>query len=147
MDDMLQIIHLYAVRNELVHANFIPLIKNGLFDDLKRRLYNDFCDIPLIIPDVEKTQTALMMMLLEIIIDHWFDRGQDDPDNYQMWAPTEELRDYYKSLRGPNPQDEVSLQKDISAAIFKGVRKRLREAEQEKEIVEMLSEEFGLVSG
>jgi hypothetical protein len=147
MDDMLQIIHLYAVRNELVHASFIPLIKNGLFDDLKKRLYNDFCDIPLIIPDVEKTQTALMMTLLETIIDHWFDRGQDDPDNYQMWAPTEELRDYYKSLRGPNPQDEVSLQKDMSAAIFKGVRKRLREAEQEKEIVEMLSEEFGLVPG
>jgi hypothetical protein len=118
-----------------------------LFDDLKKQLYNDFCDIPLIIPDAEKTQTALMMTLLETIIDHWFDRGQDDPDNYQMWAPTEELRDYYKSLRGPNPQNDVSLQKDISTAIVKGVRKRLREAEQEKEIVEMLSNNFELVSG
>ena len=55
VDDLLQIIHLYAVRNELLHANFIPLIKNGLFHDLKKQLYNDFCDIPLIIPDVEKT--------------------------------------------------------------------------------------------
>jgi hypothetical protein len=30
-----------------------------------------------------------------------------------------ELKDYYKSLRGPNPQDEVSFQKDISATIVK----------------------------
>jgi hypothetical protein len=147
VDDMLQIIHLYAVRNELVHANFIPLIKNGLFDDLKKRLYNDFCDIPLIIPDAETTQTALMRKILETIINLWFDRGQKDPDNYQMWKPTEELEDYYMSLRGPNPLDDVSLQKDISTAIVKGVRKRLREAEQEKEVVEMLSNNFGLVSG
>jgi len=146
-DDMLQIIHLYAVRNELVHANFIPLIKKGLFDDLKKQLYNDFCDIPLVIPDVEQTQTTLMIKLLETIIDLWFDRDQDDPDNYQMWTPTEELKDFYKSLRGPNPQDEVSVQKIMSTAIVKAVQKRLREAEQEKEIVEKLSKEFGLVSG
>jgi hypothetical protein len=35
----------------------------------------------------------------------------------------------------------------MSAAIVKGVRKHLREAEQEKEIVEMLSNNFRLISG
>lgn len=62
---------------------------------------------PLVIPDVEKTQTMLMMTLLEIIIDHLFNRGHDDPDNYYMWAPTEQLRAYCKSLRGPTPRHEV----------------------------------------
>ena len=147
MDDMLEVVHLYAVRNELMHANFIPLIKNGSFYILSKRLHDDLCDIPLVIPDVEKTQTTLLMKLLETIIDQWFDRDQDDPNNYQMWTPTEELKKYYKSLRGPNPQDEVSLQKAISTTITKGVRKRLRDAEQEKEIVGKLSEDFGLSSG
>jgi hypothetical protein len=133
MDDMLQIIHLYAVRNELVHANFIPLIKNRLFHFLAKRLYDDFCHIPLLIPDDEKMHTALVMRLLDTIIDLWFDRPQDDSDNYQSWIPTEELQGYSKSLRGPNPRDEVSLQREISASIVKGVRKRLHEAEQEKE--------------
>ncbi|KAI9769444.1 MAG: hypothetical protein M1839_003658 [Geoglossum umbratile] len=146
-DDMRQIIHHYAVRNEIVHSNLIPLIRKGLFHDLGKQLNDDFCNIPLIIPDVEKTQTALMMRLLETIINEWFNRDQDEPDNYQLWTPTEKLITYYKSLRGPNPRDEVSLQKEMTSAIEKGVRKRLREAEKEKEIVETMSEEFGLISG
>lgn len=98
---MLQILHLRTIRKELMHANLIPLVRNGLFDDLKRQPNDDFCDIPLVIPDVEKTLMALMVTPLETVVDHLFDWGQDDPDNYQMWAPTEELRDYYKPLRGP----------------------------------------------
>lgn len=100
---MLQIVHIYAVRNDLIHASFIPLIKNGLFDDLKKQLHHHFYDSPFVIADVEKPQTKLIMSLLETITDNWFDRDQEDPDIYQMWAPMEQLRDCYKSLRGSNP--------------------------------------------
>jgi hypothetical protein len=96
--DMLPIIHLYAVRNEIVHANFLSLIKNGLYHSLAKRLYDDFCCIPLIIPDSEKTQTTLAMTLLEAIIGLWFNRDPDDLDNFQGWTPTEAVKGYRKSL-------------------------------------------------
>ncbi|KAI9784456.1 MAG: hypothetical protein M1839_002112 [Geoglossum umbratile] len=146
-DDMRGIIHHYAVQNEIVHANLIPLIKKGSLDELKKRLNDDFCSIPLIIPDGEKIQTTLMMTLLESTINHWFNRNQVDPDNYQFWTPTKALVNQYKSLQGPNPRDEASLQKEITAAVEKGVRKRLRDAEKERETVGMISEDLGLISG
>ncbi|KAI9761716.1 MAG: hypothetical protein M1840_001720 [Geoglossum simile] len=146
-DDMREIIHHYAVRNEIVHASFIPFLRKGLFDDLKKRLHEDFCNIPLIIPDVEKTRTTLMMKLLETIIDHWYNRNKAYPDKYQLWTPTDALVNHFESLQGPNPKDEVTLQKEFSAAIEKDVRKRLREAEKERGAAKMISEDFGLVSG
>lgn len=147
MRDMLQIIHLYGTRNEIVHANLIPLIKGGKFRTLAERLHDDLCALPLLIPDTEKTQFAIMIKLLEAIIDHWFSRYPDDPDNWEMWEPTPELWDYYKSLKGPNPKDEATVQKEISATIIEVIRKRRRDAQQDKEVIEAVSEAFGLDTG
>lgn len=42
-EDMISVTHHCAVRNELLlHAKLISMIKHGCFDDLKKRLYNDF---------------------------------------------------------------------------------------------------------
>ena len=38
-EDMLTVV-------QRIRSNLAILIKNGQFDDLKKRLYNDFCDIP-----------------------------------------------------------------------------------------------------
>ena len=143
MDDMLQIIRHHAIRNEIVHANFIPLIKAGLFCDLKKRLNDDICSLPLIIPVTEKMLLGLMRKLLETIIDHWFSLDLDE-DNYQTWAPTPELENHYKSLNGPDPPDEVTPQKEISARIVKAMPKRLRDEQKGKEILKIVSQAFRL---
>jgi hypothetical protein len=147
MNDMLSVIHIYATRSELLHANLMPLIKKGLYNDLAKRLHDDFCDIPLVIEVSEHMQADLMSNLLNTIIDLWFNRDPDEPDNYQMWTSSTELQKLHKELIGPNPPNEADANKEVSETILKGLKKRLRATENEKEIVELLDANFGLISG
>lgn len=144
MDDMILVIHHYAVRNELLHSNLIPMIKNGRYDDLKRRLYSDFCGVPLIISVGEKVQLGLMLNLIETMIQLWFDRDSEDFDNIQMWTPSAELKEFHRELKGSRSEGE--LNKEMSNAIMTSFRRRLRESEEEKEMVSMIRNEFGLVN-
>ena len=144
MNDMIFVIHHYAVRNELLHSNLIPLIKNGRYDDLKKRLYSDFCDVPLIISVGERFQLGLMLKLIETIIKLWFDRDPEDFDNVQMWTPSAELKKFHRELKGSRSEGE--LNKKMSNAIMTSFRRRLRESEQEMEMVSTIKNEFGLVN-
>lgn len=143
MNDMISVIHHYAVRNEILHSNFVPMIKNGRYDDLKRRLYSDFCDVPLIISVGEKIQLGVMLKLIESMIQLWFDRDPEDFDNVQMWTPSAELKEFHRELKGS--RNEEKLNKEMSHTIMTSFRRRLRELEEEREMVSMIRNEFGLV--
>lgn len=65
---MLTIIHHYVVRNELLHANLLPMIKHGHFHDLMNRLHDDFCKIPKFVSALEDIQLDLMVKLLGTMI-------------------------------------------------------------------------------
>jgi hypothetical protein len=145
IDEMLALVQLYATRNQIVHTDLAILIKNGQFDDLKKRLYNDFCDIPRVISAVEGLQAQLMSKLLQGMMDRWFIPNKKDPDNLQLWKPTEELEARYNEL-----QDQVSegdIYKKMVQKITVDVAKRLNNEAQEKGLVEKLNENFGLASG
>lgn len=144
MNDMVQAIRLYSERNQVVHTNIIPLIKSGRFFDLAKHLYDDFCDISLLISDDEDL-ADLLKHLVESIIDLWFDRDEMDRDNYQMWTPTQELRDRHRQLHG-NPSTKSTVQKTMNAEIVKSLKKRLRVAE-ENDMVRELSRDFESLSG
>jgi hypothetical protein len=146
-DNMLSIIDHYARRNELLHSNMIPFIKNGMFHDLTKRLHDDFCDIPLVIMPLQEVQSELMVALLNTMIDHWFERDPDQPNNHQMWIPSANLKKLHKDLKGPKPPNEADLNKEISEIIVKGLKRRLRDAEKEKELVEQLNTSFGIAPG
>lgn len=68
LDNMLTIIHHYVVRNELLHANLLPMIKHGHFHDLMNRLHDDFCKIPKFVSALEDIQLDLMVKLLGTMI-------------------------------------------------------------------------------
>ena len=88
-----------------------------------------------------------MITLLNTMIEHWYYRDPDEPTNYQLWIPSAELIKLRKELKGSNPPNEADLAKQISETIVKGMKKRLREAEKEKELVEQLDTNFGLIPG
>lgn len=144
-NDMIQAIHLYSERNQVVHAGIISLIKDGFYMDLAKRLHDDFCDIPLLISADDANLIELMQHLVETIIDLLFDCDETEPDNYQMWAPTKELKDRHKQLRAGNSAP-IAIQKDMNTEITKRVRQRLREAEEQKEVTG-LSWDLGLILG
>ena len=48
MKDMLSVIMHYAKRNELMHTNFVPLIRAGKFKDISTILHNDLYDLRLV---------------------------------------------------------------------------------------------------
>jgi hypothetical protein len=145
MDDMLGSIRHYAVRNELVHSNLTALIKENRFATLAKRLHDDYCDIPRLISPLEDMPSSLMLHLLEVIIDLWFERDSDYPEEYEAWSPKNTLRQLRDELRGSGNEAEVN--KKISQEINKGLRKALRDAEKTRELTDMLDQNFGLLSG
>ena len=110
------------------HTNIIPLIKNGLFFDLPKHLYNDTCDILLLISDDQKL-ISLLKHVIESIISLWFDHDEMDRDNYQMWTPTEDLRNHHRKLH-KNPSTDNMMQATMNFEIAKSLRKRFRVATQ-----------------
>lgn len=146
-ENMYAIIDHYAIRNELLHSNMIPFIKAGKYDTLKKRLHDDFCDVPLVVAPVEGVQSELMIALLNTMIDHWFDRDPDEPHNHETWVPSAEILKLRKELKGPEPPNEADLSKEITETIVRGMKKRLREIEKEQELVEQLNANFGLIPG
>lgn len=87
-ENMIRVIHLYSERNKTVHNGLIAIIKDGLYMNLAKLLYNDCCDIPLIIPAEDASLVELLQHLIETTIDLYFDRDEDQPDNFQLWTPT-----------------------------------------------------------
>lgn len=77
----------------------------------------------------------------------WFDRDEHEPDNMQMWIPSEELKKYHKELRGPNARGEAEINREMSDAIVQSVRKRCRGSRKEREIISMIEKNFGLARG
>ena len=146
LDHMLAVIHHYAVRNELLHANLLPMIKHGHYHDLMKRLHDDFCNIPKVVFALEDVQFDLMVKLLETMINLWFDRDEDEPDNMQMWSPSEELKRYHKELKGPNARGQAEINQEMSDAIVQSVRKQCRNSQKEREIISMIENNFGLAT-
>ncbi|KAI9776297.1 MAG: hypothetical protein M1839_000457 [Geoglossum umbratile] len=81
------------------------------------------------------------------MIELWFNCDPEDLDNHQIWDASEELKRCPKELQGQNPCNEADLQKEISDSINKEMRKRLRETEKEKELLDALQGDFGLELG
>lgn len=50
------------------------MVWKGHFVDLKKRLHDDVCSIPLVVPAIEHIQLELMLRVLGAIIDLWFDQ-------------------------------------------------------------------------
>jgi hypothetical protein len=142
--DTLEIVKQYGIRNDLLHANLIPMIKGGLFADLARRLCLDYCDIPLLVPAADKADSRVLETLLMSMIDLWFERPESDPQNYQRWKFTKQLEDYCERLNEKTPlKSEADLNKEILMAITKAYKKNLRDSTNHDEMVKLFSEITG----
>lgn len=133
MDPMLSAIEHYAVRNELVHANLLALIKDGRYHKLAKTLHDDFCDLPRLISSDVAFPSKLLLTLLQSLIDLWFDLDEDDYENYEGWSPKPNVKALRRELR---EGQEALLTKKVSGAITKEVQKRLRDAEKVKEVLD-----------
>ncbi|MCJ1478199.1 hypothetical protein MMC13_006875 [Lambiella insularis] len=103
-EDMREIVKLYATRNELMHANLLILIKQGKPVDLAKRLHDDFCDLPNIVP------ASL-----------WFEK-RGDQDNIQRWAPTQRLEDLMNEFAKVGPAEEAEKWRTASEDITKALK-------------------------
>lgn len=131
MKDMLAAIHCYALRNEMVHSNLTALIEAGSFFDLAKILHDDLCDVRIIIASEHVFVSDMIVRVIEALVDLWFDRDLKEPENYQLWTATEELR----RRRGEfvtADRNNGEITKEIRASITKKVQMRLRK-ERERE--------------
>jgi hypothetical protein len=127
--DTLEIVEHYSTRNELLHSNLKINIQSGRWDDLKSILSNDFRTIPLTYPIDGGPTAGLMMKLISSIIDMWFDRDSEEPDNKHGWSPSKLLKDYRKELKGKTAGEIETLRKKMGNEVVERLRQSQR-AEQ-----------------
>ena len=109
------------------------------------RLHDDFCKISLIVPAAEAVQMDLIVKILEMMINFWFDCYKHEPDNIKMWRPSKELRRYRWRLKGPNPRSgEVAMNQKLSDIIILWIWKRCRDRQIEQENIFARENAFGL---
>ncbi|MCJ1387563.1 hypothetical protein MMC18_000406 [Xylographa bjoerkii] len=146
LNDMLAIIKHYAIRNELMHANLLSLVKQGKPYILAKMLHDDFCDLPNIVPASQVAELQLMQQLVDAIINLSF-KKKGEEDNYERWVPTEILEALMDDLPTVNGADEVARWKKATEDITKALRKRLHDQEQSKGLVETFDKNFDLLTG
>lgn len=135
-----------SVRNELLHVNLLSMIKQGHFHNLTKSLHDDFCNIPKVVWALEDNQLDIMMKLLEMMLNLWFDCDEDNPGNMQMWIPSEQLKEYYKGLRGPDAHSEAEINHGMPDAIMQSIQKQCRNSQREREMISMVEINFGLAT-
>lgn len=144
-EEILAMIQHYAILDELPDANLFPLIKPERYQDLKRRLRDDICNIPLIFPTEEVFQTSLMTIILEGMIDLWFCRDPYQPDDMEEWIPSKGLRRHYWELQGAHAQsDGVEVYEEASDAIMLCIWRRCLNQQQKQEEKSMRQDSLGL---
>jgi len=138
-EDTLQIVEQYGIRNDLLHANLLPLIKKGLFATLAKRLCLDRIDIPLLTPAADKADGKILEVLLDSIIDMWFQKDESDPANYEMWTATSELRHKRNELNGGSSpgKSEALINQYIAKDITKAFKQNLKKSSKEEELIEL----------
>lgn len=114
--------------------------------DLKKRLHDNFCYIPLVVPVTEHIQLELILKVLGAIINLWFDQDLEDPDNYQMWTQSANLKNLRKEILGTNACKESDVKRRISTTIVESIRRPFGDSQQEEETVDSIRNELELVS-
>lgn len=66
-----------------------------------------------------------MVIILEAMINLWFCRDKDQPDDIQKWIASKKPRRYYWELKGPHPRiSGVEIYREVSDAIMLSIWKR-----------------------
>jgi hypothetical protein len=144
LEETLSIISLYATRNEIVHADLQKMVKEGRFDDLKKRLSEDLSNLEKAISSIEGVQLNLMQKLLNGMIDRWFTKNPIDEANIQLWIPTQDLQDLFTELNAGNGTKVFGA---VQRRINVEVARRLQDEVMEDALVDDLNRNFGLITG
>jgi len=83
-DDTVQVIN-NGERNNLVHSSVLQMAERGLWNDLRTSLHHDLRDLPLVIPPEDKASIPVLVHVINAIVDTYFDRNEDRPDDYNYW--------------------------------------------------------------
>ena len=123
---MLAIFKLYATCNELMHSNLQQLIREGKPETLAKRLHDDFCDLPNIVPPSQIGELQIMQNLISTIIDLRFVKKRHE-DNVERWVPTSRLDEMMDTYAKIDPSEMITRWKVDTGEITKALRKRLRD--------------------
>ena len=142
--EVVTMICLYATRNKIVHADLEGLIKEGKFNDLAKRLHDDYCDVPKAF--INELEAFILSKALKQIIDKWFVRHKVDPDNYQLWTPTAELSQMYMDLStaAVTGSKDPLIYKAMIKVITNDVAKILKAEKEAKILSGEIAAEFGI---
>ncbi|MCJ1282744.1 hypothetical protein MMC26_002069 [Xylographa opegraphella] len=111
--------------------------------DIGKRLHDDFCDLPNIVPASQVAELQLMQQLIDAIINLWIEKKGEE-DNVERWAPTEILEGLMDGFSMENVAEETVKRKTATGEVVKALRKRLRDQEPSKGLGETFDQ--GLAS-
>lgn len=95
---MINIIHLYADRNEAFHRGLKEMLEAERYWDIAQCIFDDLENLASVCPPDAYEEEETMRLLLETLRDDWFDTSFG-PNNVQKWQVKPSLRDYMKDMK------------------------------------------------
>jgi hypothetical protein len=131
---LMDIIHVYATRNEKLHSNFLPLVREGNVPAIAKTLQDDLNDLTKVIPRERATEVKILQQLITTLIDKWFIKKEGHEDNYLRWTASNDLDYFIDEVENANPDKEAREWQTISSAVAKELGIRLKKSKKDKEM-------------
>lgn len=131
--DIIASIYHYGIRNELLHGDLLPLIREGSYATLATTLSNDICQVPAVVESGEIICENLFTGVIEAMVELWFLRDETlNWDNPESWLPTKELHNRTRELRAEKPPSDAKINEVVKAQIHKTLMQKLARKQKEK---------------
>lgn len=141
--DMLAAIYHYGLRNELLHGDLLPLIREGSYASLATMLSKDICQVPAIVESGDVLCENLFTGVIEAMIKIWFIRDKSlNWDNPESWLPTKELHNRTRELRAAKPESDARINEEVKAQIHKALMQKLARGENDKKAAALFADKL-----
>jgi hypothetical protein len=127
MNLMMQTIAMYADRNSLVQMSTLHMIENGMWHKLRENLWRDLKDLPLVTPAHLRHTIPLMQGIVNAVIDIYFKRNPEKPNDMNYWDPKAEAYAKAAQLKEEEKKTKMGLVAAERKKVATLAEKRLRE--------------------
>jgi hypothetical protein len=89
----------YAERNTTMHISFEDLIRDRKYHRVAVQLWKDKEDLPRIVPPDDTEAEKYLRMVIDSMIQEWFERTEDYPDDPDVWVANDKVINFSEFLR------------------------------------------------
>jgi len=138
LEHIVNLLHVYTMRNQRIHNNLLLLIRAGKTATLAKTLQEDLNDLPKVIPRERGTEIQVLQQLLVSMIDLWFNKKVGREDNYERWTESDALTELMDKVEHADPHEEAGVWKNAAEQVTEALAERLQREKTDESMADMV---------